>query len=186
MKVVSLTLCLCLAGCTHQAELGVRPLTLVTLDGQPKPWQELVARGHFTVLIFVSADCHCLAAHAARLRQLATRYAPRGVQFLAVDSEVWTTASTAANEAHKYAFPFPLFIDSGAKLADAFDAVYATYTVILDAGSNVHYRGGLDSDQMDLHNDAKHYVRDALEDLLAGREPRIQEGKTLGCVLRKS
>ena len=186
MTPATFAMCLCLIGCTHQAELDRQPLTLMTLDGQPKPWQELIARRRFTVMIFVSSECHCLAAHTARLNELAAQYTPRSVQFVAVDSEVGTTAGIAAAEARKYALSFPLVIDSGAQLANTFDALYATYTVIVDTGGNVHYRGGLDSDRMQLHDDAKYYVRNALEDLLAGREPRLREGKTLGCVLRKS
>lgn len=186
MRATTFTLCLCLAGCSRPAMPSTQHPALTALDGQSKPWQGLLAKSRFTVLIFVSAECHCLAAHAARLSGLAAQYAPRGVQFLAVDSEIGTTTGVATAEAHRYALPFPLFIDSGAQLANNLGASYATYTVIIDAGGNVHYRGGLDSDLVDLHDDAKLYVRDALEDLLAGREPRLPQTKTLGCVLRKS
>ena len=186
MRAATLALCLCVAACAHQAELPIEPLTLFTLDGQPKHWQDIVARDQFTVLIFVSAECQSLAAHTFRLSQLAAQYAPRGIQFLAVDSEIGTSPSVAAAEARAYRLPFPLFIDSGAQLANSFAASYATYTVVVDRKSNVHYRGGLDSDLVDLHDNAKLYVRDALDDLLAGREPRLQQTKTLGCILRKS
>jgi hypothetical protein len=45
--------------------------------------------------------------------------------------------------------------DNGAQVANSFGASYATYTVVVDSGGNVHYRGGLDSDLVDLHDDAK-------------------------------
>ena len=36
-----------------------------------------------------------------------------------------------------------------------------------------------------LHDDAQSFLRDAVEDLIAGREPRVAEGKALGCALQK-
>ena len=186
MNAASVVLSLFLAACTHQAAPSGPPLTLTTLDGHAELWQELLAHSRFTVLVFVSADCLCVEAHAARLNELATHYTPWGVQFLAVDSEAGTTVSVAATEASKYGLQFPLVIDKSAKLANSLGALYATSAVILDPGGNIHYRGGLDSDIVNLHDDAKRYVLDALEDLLAGREPRLPQAKTLGCVLRKS
>ena len=46
-------------------------------------------------------------------------------------------------------------------------------------------RGGFDSDKTELTPDAHFFVRDALDDLLAGRPVRAAEGKTLGCTLRR-
>jgi hypothetical protein len=57
--------------------------------------------------------------------------------------------------------------------------------VVLDGEGRVRYRGGIDSDRTHLHEDATPFLRLALDDLLAGRPPRVAEGKTLGCSLQK-
>jgi hypothetical protein len=57
--------------------------------------------------------------------------------------------------------------------------------VVLDREGHVLYRGGIDSDKQRLHSDATPFLRNALDDLLAGRAPLRPEGKTLGCVLRR-
>jgi hypothetical protein len=75
-------------------------------------------------------------------------------------------------------------LDSGAKLADALGATRAMYSVVLDADGRVRYRGGLDSDKNRLTDDAKPYLRNALDDILAGREPRHDDSRTLGCSLQ--
>jgi hypothetical protein len=54
---------------------------------------------------------------------------------------------------------------------------------VLDEHARVHYRGGIDSDRTHLHEGAKPYLRDALEDLAAHREPRVAETEALGCTL---
>lgn len=160
-------------------------VTLAPLDGPARSFRELVAGAPWTVVVFVSATCPCLDAHLERLRELASIYGPRGVQFIAVESEVGTTVESARAEAKALGLPFPLLIDDGAKLANALDAEYATYSVLVDRSGRVVYRGGIDSDKRKLHADTTPYVRDALDDVLAGRTPRRPHGKALGCILRK-
>jgi hypothetical protein len=102
---------------------------------------------------------------------------------VAVDSEAGTTPESLAAEAR--ADGVPVLADEGSRLADELGAEYATYTVIVDRAGHVRYRGGIDSDDRWLHPAAIPYVRDALDDLLAGRAPRRPEGRALGCVLRR-
>jgi hypothetical protein len=106
------------------------------------------------------------------------------VKVLVVDSEVSATTAADAEAVRERGLP-AITLDPGAKLADALDAEYATYTVVFDDHGKVRYRGGIDTDKNVLHDDAAPFLRDALDDLLAGREPRRAEGKALGCALQK-
>ena len=138
----------------------------------------------WTVLVFFSADCDCQAAHDARLRELDHRYRPRGVRFFAIDSEIHAGLARDAAEARSRGYGFPMLIDRHAAVAKALGAEYSTYSVVLDARGRIRYRGGIDSDLVHLRSDATFYLRDALEDLLAGREPHRAYGEALGCALR--
>jgi len=174
MKALALAFALAfvlpLAACTA----ATPPATTVPFRGAPA-----------TVLVFYSPHCHCLAAHEPRLFALYERYHPRGVQFYFVDSEVGATPERDAAEARAYGYPFSIVTDAGAKLADRVDAQYASYTVVADAQGRIRYRGGIDSDAIHLTDDATPYLADALDDLLAGRDPRRPEAKALGCALQK-
>lgn len=156
---------------------------LVPTEGAERTYGEVLASSPWTVLVFVSAACPCLDAHSARLSELAKTYTPRGVQFIALDPEVGTTREGAAKTARSLGVP--VMLDPGAKVANALEAEYATYTVLLDPRGHVAYRGGLDSDKRRLHDTATPYLRDALDDVLSGAAPRLSEGKALGCMLRK-
>jgi len=158
---------------------------LTSADGAVRDYKALVAAAPWTVLVFVSSECPCLEAHLGRLRELSATYTPRGVQFVAVDSEVGRTTELLAAEARSLSLGFPLMLDPGARVANNLGAEYATYSVVVDREGNVRYRGGVDSDKRKLHDDATPFLRDALDDLLSGSAPRRPEGKTLGCVLRK-
>jgi hypothetical protein len=167
-----LTLLLAGVGCAAPPAGAVDPGTLPT-------------RAPVTVLVFFSPGCHCLAAHDARLVSLAGRYGSRGVQFFMVDSEATGDEARDQAEAHRRGYPFPVLLDRGAALADRVGAEYASDAVVLDAAGRVLYHGGIDSDRNDLHDDATPYLQDALDDVLAGRPPRLARRDTLGCSLRK-
>jgi hypothetical protein len=164
---------------------GTASAPLTDAHGQSVELGALAAGSPWTVLVFFSRDCHCLKVHEPRLRALFEAYGPRGVQFVMVDSEVRASPGGDADEARRRSYPFPILIDRGARIADALGARYASYVVVLDGGARVHYRGGIDSDKTHLHEGANAYLGDALDALLEHREPRVAEGKTLGCALEK-
>ena len=67
--------------------------------------------------------------------------------------------------------------------ARALKADYATYSLLLDRTGQVLFRGGIDSDQTHLRDDATPYLQNAIDDALAGRPIRLSEASTLGCSL---
>ncbi len=155
------------------------------MDGSSLDARGWTARARLTVFVFFSTHCHCLDAHDGRLRTLEGADRPRGVQFVMVDSEADGSPASDAAQAKRRGYHFPIMRDRGAKLADAVGAEYATYTVVADAEGRIRYRGGIDSDNVHLHEDASLYLQNALDDLLAGHPPRVPEGRTLGCALMK-
>jgi hypothetical protein len=179
-------LCASCAASSHPASAPAIPsVPLVGARGEVLDARSLAANAPLTVLVFFSPDCHCLAIHEPRLRVLSDAYRARGVRFFMVDSEERGSVERDASEAARRGYPFPILGDRGAKLADALGAEYATYSVVFDAQARVRYRGGIDTDKSRVHDDATPYLRAALDDLLAGHDPRIPEGKTLGCSLQK-
>lgn len=160
------------------------PLTVVDTSGASTTLPADLARSKLTVLVFYAEHCPCFRVHEARLVELARTYAQRGVRVILVDSEVSASAERDGRIASERGLP-AIALDPGAKLADAVGADYATFSVVLDPQGRIRYRGGIDSDKDRLHDDAQSFLRDAVDDLIAGREPRVAEGKALGCALQK-
>lgn len=144
----------------------------------------LVAPGaKLTVIEFFSHHCPCQEAHDPRLLELAKTYAPRGVAFYAVDSETGASVERDQKELTARGYPYPLLIDGGGKLARAVGATYATYTVVLDAQGHVIYGGGIDTDKSHLTSDSTPYLKNAIEDGLAGTKVRTPRTEAFGCAL---
>lgn len=172
------------AACAPAAAPHVPAVDLQSTRGQVERFPSNLASARWTVLVFLSADCPCFEAHEPRLAALARDYGSKGVRFLLVDSERESSASRAARASIEQDLALPLVIDTDAALADALRAEYATYSVVLDRDGVIRYRGGIDSDKSFLRADATPYLRDALDDLLAGATPRRTETEALGCVLQ--
>lgn len=174
-------------GCArHDASVaGAATVVLESTDGVAREFPALVTRARWTVLEFFSPSCPCQIAHDGILRRLHERYRARGVQFFAVDSEVGGSLQADEKEARTRAYPFPILLDRGAKVAGALGAEFSTYSVIVDERGDVRYRGGIDSDHIRIRKDSTPYLADALDDLLAGRAPRVAETEAYGCALQK-
>jgi peroxiredoxin len=174
-----------LIGCATARAPGVPEVTLPGTDGALHDVRAAAGHARATVLTFFSAHCPCQRAHDDRLRELYERYAPAGVAFLAIDSEADSSLAVDTGEARQRHFPFPIVSDKSGLFADAFDAEYATFSVVIDPSGRVLYRGGLDSDKNHLHADATPYLKNALDQWLSGRAPDPSEAKALGCSLRR-
>jgi peroxiredoxin len=159
-------------------------VSLPATSGATATYPKDLADAKLTVFVFFAHGCPCFGMHEARLRELVDKFGARGVRFVIVDSERGRTTADDAAEVQKRNLPVPVFIDPGAKLATMLGAVYATYSVVVDAHGDVQYRGGIDSDKSHLRDDRTQYLADALDDLTAGRAPRRAESKTLGCALQ--
>lgn len=179
-----LVLCALVSCRPAQAPAEAPHVVLADTAGGQTAFPDDFAKAKATVVVFYADHCPCFHVHEARLAELDRAYREKGVRFLVVDSEIDATLPRDAASAAAAGLP-AIALDPGAKLADAVGAQYATYTVVFDGEGRVRYRGGIDSDKNTLHDDAKPFVRDALDDLLAGRDPRLAEGKTLGCALMK-
>jgi hypothetical protein len=182
LPLALVTLSACASTSTPRVDV-VPHVALESPKGAGIDTRAIVGDAKYTVLVFFSAHCPCQRAHDARLRAMADAYTPRGVVFAAVDSEVKATPERDAGEAAKRGYAYPILVDRGATLARSLGASYATYSVVFDHDGNIRYHGGLDTDRRTLHDDATFFLRDALDDLLAGRDPRVASGKTLGCAL---
>lgn len=182
-----LLLCLtCLLGCASTQPTERIPLELFALrgsDGRSHELSRAIAENTLTVFVFYSESCPCVSAHEPRLKQIFEDYRGQGVQLFLVNSELGADPDSDAREALRRAYPFVLLTDPEARLARSVGAEFATHTIVVDAQGLIRYSGGVDSDMVRLKPDATPHLRNALDELLAGRTPEAS-GRALGCTLQ--
>jgi len=159
---------------------------LLGVDGARHGFSTLADRG-VLVLIFSSNRCPTAKAYGERMNALQAEYGPRGVQLLAIN----------ANDPHLYpdesyermieratadAYTFPYVVDDGQRVAAAYGATCTFHVFVLDRERRLRYTGRFDDSRIP-ERVSSHDLRDALEDLLAGREVSVETTRPFGCSL---
>lgn len=156
------------------------------------------AKAKVLVIVFTSNHCPTAQAYEERLKTLVSEYQSRGVSVLAINpnhadavrlDEMGYTdlgdtfAEMKIRSAHQH-FNFPYADDGpGQAVAEKFGAVATPHVFIFDENRHLRFQGRIDdSEREDLvkHRD----TRDAIEALLAGREPAVTSTKVFGCSLK--
>jgi peroxiredoxin len=141
-----------------------------------------------TVVVFTCNHCPYALAWHDRTLAVARDYADRGVRFLAInsnDAQRYPADSYEAMRERVRAQPWPLpyLHDESQEVARAFGAKVTPDVFVLDSQRRLRYRGAPDGDYSDPSQNAA-WLREAIEAVLAGREPSPAETKPVGCSVK--
>ncbi len=165
----------------------VADFSLRDTKGQPVSLASFKDKQAF-VVVFIGTECPINNAYMSRLTELHKSYAPRGVQFLAINSNHQDKAERVAEHAKEHALPFPVLKDEGSLVADQFDAERTPEAFLLDAEHKIRYRGRID-DQFGIgYKRAQPTRRDlalALDEVLAGKPVTQPSTSVAGCLIAR-
>lgn len=138
------------------------------------------------VLAFLGTECPLVRLYGPRLDELAEQYGGRGVQVLGVNANCQDSTREIAAYVRRHEIGFPILKDVANQLADQLGAQRTPEVFVLGRDRRVRYRGRID-DQYGVgyvrDKPTRHDLRDALEDLLAGREVRHPHEPAAGCLI---
>lgn len=173
---------------------GVLPdFSLPGVDGKTHAKAEY-AKYPVLVLVFTSNHCPASQSYEERLLKLDADYLKKGVKLIALMSnnaralrldenrfsDVEDTLEGMKIRAKDMKFTFPYLYDGKTqKLGRAVGARATPHAFIFDKDRKLCYSGGID-DKPDAVP-TRHYLRDAIDDLLAGRAVKKATSRTFGC-----
>lgn len=175
----------CLVGCKVLSAATVPDFSLPTVDG--RTWSSSHADdAKLLVVAFIGTECPLMQLYAPRLEKLSQAYNSRGVRFVAIDSNHQDSADEVAAFVSEYRLTFPVLMDHGSRIADAFDAKRTPEVFVIDPSKTVRYRGPIDDQGrvgfVRLKADQS-YLADAIEQLLAGKDVSQPERPAIGCLI---
>ncbi len=136
------------------------------------------------VLVIAFSCNHCPVANAYedRFNKLAEDYRDKKVRFVAISVSDMPVDSleNMAKRAKEQGYKFDYLQDLSQASARAYGALVTPHLFVLDKNRKIAYMGAFD-DSMNPAEVKKHYVRDAVEALLAGKQPEIKESLQFGC-----
>ena len=144
------------------------------------------------VLVVVFSCNHCPYAKAFedRLVSIQKDYASLGVQLVAInsnDEESYPEDSfpEMVKRAKEKGFNFPYLRDQSQAVVEAYGAVCTPHVFAFDAKRMLRYRGRVD-DSRDPSKVTTPDLRNALDDLTAGKDVRVSDTKPFGCSIKWS
>jgi peroxiredoxin len=156
------------------------------------------AQAKILAVVFTCNHCPTAQYYEARLQQLVTDYRDRGVAFVAIspndprsvrlDELGWTDLSDSlaemklrAKERH-YTYPY-LYDGDTESISRAYGPVATPHIFIFDQERKLRYMGAIDDSER-VQSVKTPYVRNALDALLAGKEPPAAKTKVVGCSVK--
>jgi peroxiredoxin len=142
-----------------------------------------------TVVVFTCNHCPYALAWHDRLVAVARDYAGRGVRMLAInsnDAESYPRDSYEAMQERvrrEGGWPMPYLHDESQDVAHAYGAQTTPDVFVIAPDGRVAYRGAPDADSGDPALDAA-WLREALDDVLAGRPVRRAQTRPVGCSIK--
>lgn len=154
------------------------------VTGRAKSLPTLAQGKKATVVMFISTRCPVSNAYNGRMTTLAKKYAAQGVSFVGIDSDQNEPKAEVASFTKQQGFPFPVLVDPGNKVSDAYSAYVTPETYVIDGKGVLVYHGRIDND-MDLSNAKTHELADALDATLAGQPVARAQTKAFGCSIKR-
>ncbi len=137
------------------------------------------------VLVFTCNHCPVATAYEDRLVALQKDYRAKGVQVVAVNVNNLPAdrLDEMKQRAKQKGFDFPYLYDATQKTGHAYGAKVTPHVFVLDKDRKVAYMGAVDDNQQ-VEQVKAHYLREALDALLAGKKPPKEVTQQFGCSIK--
>ena len=144
-----------------------------------------------SIIVFSCNHCPYVVLNEDRLIAVSRDYAAKGVVLAAInanDAENYPEDSFAEmkKRAAEKNFPFPYLRDETQEVARSYGATHTPHLFVFDRDLKLAYTGAIDDDNnyKTRKKAEKLYLRDALDDLIAGRPVRVSETHAIGCTIK--
>jgi peroxiredoxin len=140
------------------------------------------------VLFFQMNGCPIVRQSYPYFEEIKSQFENRGVIFLYINTNKWDTPESVVAEREEYKFTSPVLIDPQQALAHYLGVERSADTFVIDPDRDwrIVYHGMAD-DRFDYGlqrmSPSKFWLRDALDALLADKEPAHHETVAKGCLL---
>jgi peroxiredoxin len=144
------------------------------------------------IVAFTCNHCPFAKLYESRIQDLNSQFASKGYPVIAISSndpsavpdDSWDNMVSLAKEHH---YTFPYLFDATQEIAKAYGATNTPHVFVLNKENGrllVRYVGAIDDNPQDAAAAKKHYVADAVNSLLAGKDVAVTKTKAIGCGIK--
>jgi peroxiredoxin len=137
------------------------------------------------VLVFTCNSCPFAIAYEDRIEQFASEYRDKGVELVAINVNTDDKDNLPAMKirAKEKGFSFPYLYDESQKIGHDYGAIATPQFFVIDKERKIAYSGAFDNARKP-DRVSEHYLKDAVDALLAGKKPAVASTRPAGCSIR--
>ena len=160
----------------------------VLLDHLGKGHELYYNGGAKAVVIMIQGNgCPIVRNALPAFKALRDEYQDKGVRFLMLNANLQDNRASIAREAAEWSIDVPILDDTTQLIGESLNLVRTGEVLVIEPKTwQVAYRGPL-NDRLDYERqkaEAKHhYVRDAVNELLAGKPVSVSSADAIGCLI---
>lgn len=141
------------------------------------------------IIIFSCNHCPYVQAYEERIKQIQKDYGDRGVNVIAINSNEDInypddSFDNMKKRAAEQKFNFPYLRDEDQSVAHAYGATHTPEIFLFDKNRNLSFHGKIDDNWQEPNKVQNQYLKNALDELLDGKEISVPETFTIGCTIK--
>lgn len=171
-------------------ELGQKApdFSLMGVDGKTRTLKDF-HDAKALVVVFSCNHCPYVQAYEGRMIAIQKDYAAKGARLLLINSNDAKRYPDDSFEemvarAKAVGYNFPYLVDETQAVAKAYAATHTPHLFVFDGARELAYTGKIDDNWEDAGAARQHFLRDALDDILAGKKPRTPQTHAIGCTIK--
>ncbi len=137
------------------------------------------------VVVFLNPACAFSRLYQERLASISSSYRARGVEFLFINVPINLDAPGTAAPGE---VELPTLTDASQQVSSLLGVTKTAEAVVLEPGAGgfvVRYRGAIDDNPQVAGSVQQHYLRQVLDNMLAGRPAGVADKRAAGCLIKR-
>jgi peroxiredoxin len=142
-----------------------------------------------TLVVFTCNHCPFAKGWESRIVELGNAYQAKGIGVVAVNANDPSVAAEddydgMVSRAKEKGFAFPYVVDATSGVAKAFGATRTPEAFLFDKDGKLVYHGAIDDNAQEPEKVTAHFLKDALDAVVAGKDVAVKETKSIGCGIK--
>lgn len=142
------------------------------------------------LVMFSCNTCPYVKRNESRTREILQYAQDKNVGVIMLNSneanrEGGDSYADMQNYAKQQNYNWKYVMDSHNELADAFGANRTPECYLFDNGGKLVYHGAIDNSPADIKNVTRVHLREAINEMLSGKDVSIKESRSVGCTIQR-
>jgi thioredoxin-related protein len=142
------------------------------------------------LVMFSCNTCPVVVKNQARAKEICQYSLTKNVGVVVLNSNEANRSEAESLDAMKnyakaQAYNWYYAVDENSELADAFGANRTPECFLFDKNGKLVYHGAIDNSPTDEDNVSRHHLKEAINELLNGKDVSVKETKSVGCNIKR-